>query len=73
MIQKEINSPNSQLFSKRHIGLNDSEIHEMLKEVGYKSLEEFIKNVVPEDIFSNSGLSIGSEKTEQEALIELKK
>ena len=45
----------------------------MLKAIGFNNLDEFISAVVPEDILLKSKLSIGSEKKEQEALIELKR
>ena len=73
MTDKENNSPTIEFFSKRHIGPEKRGIASMLKKVGYDNLDEFITSVIPEDILFNSELSIGPEKNEQEALIELKK
>ena len=72
MTDKENNSPDIEFFSRRHIGPDKTETAVMLKKVGYDSLDDFITAVIPEDILYNSKLSIGLEKTEQEALIELK-
>ena len=73
MTDKENNSPTIEFFSKRHIGPEKRGIASMLKKVGYDNLDEFITSVIPEDILFNSELSIGPEKNEQEALIELKR
>ena len=73
MTDKENNSPTIEFFSKRHIGPEKRGIASMLEKVGYDNLDEFIASVIPEDILFNSELSIGPEKNEQEALIELKK
>jgi glycine dehydrogenase len=72
MTDKENNSSKIEFFSRRHIGPDKTETNIMLKKVGYDNLDDFITAVIPEDILFNSKLSIGSEKTEQEALIELK-
>ena len=37
-------------FIRRHIGPSDAETTEMLREVGAKSLEDFIAKVVPKKI-----------------------
>ena len=73
MTDKENNFLDIDFFSRRHIGPNRSETASMLEMVGYNNLDDFIKAVVPKDILFKSKLSIGPEKTEQEALIELKK
>ena len=73
MADKENNSPDNEFFSRRHIGPNKLETASMLKKVGFNNLDEFIAAVVPKDILLKSKLSIGSEKTEREALIELKR
>ena len=72
MTDKENNYSKIEFFSRRHIGPDKTETNIMLKKVGYDNLDDFITAVIPEDILFNSKLSIGSEKTEQEALIELK-
>ena len=37
-------------FIRRHIGPSDTETADMLREVGAKSLEDFIAKVVPKEI-----------------------
>ena len=37
-------------FLKRHIGPSDEDQNKMLKELNYKSLDDLIKNTVPEKI-----------------------
>ena len=39
---------NSKEFIKRHIGPSDDEQSKMLKHIGYSSLEDLMKNTVPE-------------------------
>ena len=73
MADKENNFRGNEFFSRRHIGPNRLETASMLKTIGFNNLDEFISAVVPEDILLKSKLSIGSEKTEQEALIELQR
>jgi glycine cleavage system pyridoxal-binding protein P len=38
-------------FARRHIGLNQSNVDDLLAELGYKNLEDFSKAVLPENIF----------------------
>ena len=37
-------------FARRHIGPRDHELPEMLKTVGFSSMDEFVKAVVPETV-----------------------
>ena len=46
-------------FIQRHIGPSEKEQEMMLKELGYKSLDELIKNTVPEKILFKDSLDIG--------------
>ena len=59
-------------FIQRHIGssLEDQEI--MLKELGYKSLDELIAKTVPEKILLKEALSIGDPNSEYKDLRKLK-
>ena len=41
---------NSKEFIYRHIGPTETEQQSMLKEVGYNSLDDLMKNTVPEKI-----------------------
>ena len=40
----------------RHIGLNEKEITEMLKEFNCKTLDEFMEKIVPKNIKDNTSL-----------------
>ena len=55
-------------FIPRHIGPNAVEQQEMLAELGYESLEEFIDAVVPESIRFRDSLGTGAAQSEAEAL-----
>ena len=59
-------------FSSRHIGLRDNERDEILNDLGYSTIEAFIKDVVPKDILNNSPLKIEEGISEEKALQELK-
>jgi glycine dehydrogenase len=55
-------------FIPRHIGPNDIETREMLREVGASSLEDFIAKVVPENIRSKRPLDLKPPMAERTAL-----
>ena len=59
-------------FIQRHIGptIEDQDI--MLKELGYKNLDELIKDTVPNKILSKDDLDIGDPNSEYKALRKLK-
>src|SRR4029079_18782202 len=59
-------------FARRHIGPNEEEVREMLREVGFHSLGEFIDATVPKDIRLKQQLDLPEEKSEGEALAELR-
>ena len=59
-------------FIQRHIGPSADEQNVMLKELGYKSLDELIKDTVPEKILSKDQLDIGDPNSEYKALRKLK-
>jgi glycine dehydrogenase len=60
-------------FQKRHIGPSASEEAEMLKELGFTSLEEMITKIVPKTIYSTDEMSIGHGISEHEILTQFKK
>jgi glycine dehydrogenase len=62
----------TELFSDRHNGPDQKEIEQMLKEVGARSLDDFIDSVIPRQIRSNHPLTLQSPVSEREALNELK-
>ena len=59
-------------FIQRHIGPSVDEQNVMLKELGYKSLDDLIKDTVPEKILLKDDLDIGDPNSEYKALRKLK-
>ena len=59
-------------FALRHIGLSQTDIDNLLNQLGYKDLEEFSKSVLPENIFIEKELGLGDAMSEEEALKVLK-
>ncbi|HEX8324076.1 MAG TPA: aminomethyl-transferring glycine dehydrogenase [Tepidisphaeraceae bacterium] len=62
----------SDTFVRRHIGVSDAEVAEMLKVVGFESVDALINATVPAAIRSKKPLNIGPERGEHEMLVELK-
>jgi glycine dehydrogenase len=60
-------------FSDRHIGPNELETVEMLKEIGMSSLDELINKTIPTAIHLNGDLEVTPAMSEYEYLTELKK
>src|SRR6478672_3312341 len=58
-------------FARRHIGPNEEEVREMLREVGFDNLGELIDATVPKDIRLKQQLNLPEAKSEGEALAEL--
>ena len=58
-------------FSKRHIGPRTEHIKDMLAELGFSSLDEFSKTVVPTDILINSKTNLPDALSEKDALDKL--
>ena len=58
--------------NRRHIGPSKSEINDMLKVIGCESINELIKETVPEDILQKETLNWGKPKSEREALYHLR-
>ena len=63
----------SDTFARRHLGVSDAEVAEMLKVVGFESVDALIAATVPAAIRSKKPLKIGAPKAENEMLVELKK
>jgi glycine dehydrogenase len=59
-------------FIQRHIGPSVQEQNIMLKELGYKNLDDLIKDTVPEKILFKDSLDIGDPNSEYKALRKLK-
>ena len=60
--------PQPDTFIDRHIGPSDAEIAEMLQALGYRSLDAFIDDTIPENIRFRRALALPGAKSEQEAL-----
>ena len=59
-------------FVDRHNGPRESEIREMLAEIGIKNLDKLVKQTVPSDILLQEPLAITKAMSEQEYLEKLK-
>jgi glycine dehydrogenase len=62
----------SDSFVARHIGPDAHEIALMLKSLEYSDLSAFIKDVIPENIFTKKTLSLGKALSETSVLAELR-
>ena len=60
-------------FVRRHIGPSDAEQVEMLRELGYASMDAFVRDVIPDEIRMEGELSIGPERGEHEMLREFRR
>ncbi|MCS6999993.1 MAG: aminomethyl-transferring glycine dehydrogenase [Candidatus Kapabacteria bacterium] len=65
-------SNSCQSFAQRHIGPRSAEIDQMLATVGFSSLEEFTRAVVPSDIRLNAQLELPPPLSEHEVLARLR-
>ena len=61
-------SSNLNSFSRRHIGIDQKVSAEMLKDIGFSEMDDFIQSIVPKNIYSPESLSVSSELSEEEAL-----
>src|SRR5690606_22250005 len=59
-------------FVERHIGPNDAEIAQMLRVVGYDSLDALTEAIVPSSIAGTGGLDLPDGMTEAEALARIR-
>src|SRR5256886_3379212 len=59
-------------FARRHIGPNETETVEMLREVGFENLDALIDATVPKNIRLDRELNLPEAKSEAEALAELR-
>src|SRR5947207_7483951 len=62
----------SDSFARRHIGPNEEEVREMLREVGFDDLDALIDAAVPKNIRLDRQLNLPEAKSELEALDELR-
>ena len=59
-------------FAQRHIGIDEKATEQMLKYLGYTSLDELIYNTIPINIRLKESLNLPNAKTEYAALAQLK-
>ena len=67
-----MNDNRSSEFISRHIGPSASEEAKMLKAVGYSSMDQFIKDIVPSSILEQEQLDVRDSVSENKALTILK-
>ena len=60
-------------FERRHIGANDNDVEQMLETVGVGSINELIKETIPNSILKNEELKVEEAVSEEEYLTKLKK
>ena len=60
------------MFSKRHIGPSESEQKQMLEDLGLSSLDELVRNIVPDSILYREKTTLPKGCDEYKALSELK-
>src|ERR1700738_3007941 len=59
-------------FARRHIGPNDEEVRDMLRELGFENLDALIDATFPKNIRLDRQLNLPEAKSEAEALAELR-
>ena len=59
-------------FIKRHIGPSDQEQSKMLSDLGVSSIDELVRQIVPDSILLRGDSNLPEGCSEQEALNELK-
>ena len=59
-------------FVNRHCGFSEADRNSILKELGFSSLEEFIKAVIPSSVYSKEVPKLGKNFTEEETIAYLK-
>ena len=60
-------------FTRRHIGLNSSELNKILGKLGVKSVEQLLEQTIPGNIRLKNDLNIPEGISEMEFLKEIKK
>mgnify|MGYP005737812137 FL=1 len=59
-------------FISRHIGITETEQTQMLEDLGLSSLDELVRQIVPDSILLRGDYKLPDGCSEQEALAELK-
>src|SRR5438874_734923 len=71
-MQMRENDTDLNSFARRHIGPNDAEVAQMLRDVGFENLDALIEAAIPKNIRLNRQLDLPNAKLESEALAELR-
>ncbi len=72
MQSRETDSHSEYSFAQRHIGPNDTEVAQMLREIAFENLDALIDATVPKNIRLDRQLNLPRAKSESEALAELR-
>ncbi len=59
-IEQQSSTKTTDIFANRHLGLSDSEINVLLKELGYQTLNDFITKVIPNQIRVSKDLKLST-------------
>jgi glycine dehydrogenase len=72
MQSRKTENPDPNSFARRHIGPNDHEIAEMLRELKFEQIDALIEATVPKNIRLDRRLNLPDAKSETDALAELR-
>jgi glycine dehydrogenase len=72
MQSRKTENPDPNSFARRHIGPNDQEIAEMLRELKFEQIDALIEATVPKNIRLDRQLNLPDAKSETDALAELR-
>src|SRR5437762_215584 len=71
-MQMRENDTDLNSFARRHIGPNEAEVAQMLRDVGFENLDGLIEAAIPKNIRLNRQLNLPEARFESEALAELR-
>src|SRR6266581_6722847 len=71
-MQMRENDTDLNSFARRHIGPNEAEVAQMLRDVGFENLDGLIEAAIPKNIRLNRQLNFPEARSESEALAELR-
>jgi glycine dehydrogenase len=71
-MQMRENDTDLNSFARRHIGPNEAEVAQMLRDVGFENLDGLIEAAIPKNIRLNRQLNLPEARSESEALTELR-
>ena len=71
-MQMRENDADLNSFARRHIGPNEAEVAQMLRDVGFENLDGLIEAAIPKNIRLNRQLNLPEARSESEALAELR-